>query len=85
LWFALIASGMTVYYGPAALGSGIAECMGMLNGVHYPDYVRIRTFITKWVGVAFTVSAGLCGGKEGPLVHMGYCVGHFIVYLPFKF
>lgn len=85
MWFALSAALLTVFLAPAALGSGVAECMGMMNGVMYPDYVRIRTFIIKWIGVALTVSAGLCGGKEGPLVHMGYCVGNLLVYLPFNF
>ena len=31
------------------------------------------------------VAAGLCGGKEGPLVHIGSIVGHAVPYLPFPF
>lgn len=84
LFLALVAALLTVYVAPASLGSGVAECMGMLNGVMYPDYVNIKTFIVKAIGVALAVSAGLCGGKEGPLVHMGYCVGNFVAYLPLK-
>ena len=76
---------MTVIIAPVALGSGVAECMGMLNGIQYPGYVSIRTFIVKLLGVSFAVSAGLCGGKEGPLVHMGCIIGHLVAYLPFPF
>lgn len=85
LLYALIAALMTVYVAPVAMGSGVAECMGMLNGVMYHDYVGIRTLIVKFLGVSFAVAAGLCGGKEGPLVHIGYIVGNLVVYLPFNF
>jgi hypothetical protein len=33
LSYALFAAVITVYIAPVALGSGVAECMGMLNGV----------------------------------------------------
>lgn len=83
--FALIASLLTVFVAPVASGSGVAECMGMLNGVKYKDYISFRTLFVKIVGIIFAVSSGLCVGKEGPLVHIGYCVGHLVAYLPFKF
>lgn len=73
---------MTAYFGPAALGSGVAEAMGFMNGVVFPDYIEIHTLIVKFFGVCLAVSAGLCGGKEGPLVHIGSCIGVLIVYLP---
>jgi H+/Cl- antiporter ClcA len=59
--------------------------MGILNGISYPDYISIKVLLVKFFGVAFAVSAGLCGGKEGPLVHMGSIVGYASAYLPFKF
>ena len=34
--FVLIACLMTIYIGPGANGSGVAEIMGMLNGINYP-------------------------------------------------
>lgn len=85
LSYILLASIITVYVAPGALGSGVAEAMGMLNGVKYPNYISIRTFIVKIVGVILAVSSGICGGKEGPLVHIGVCVGCLIAYLPFDF
>jgi H+/Cl- antiporter ClcA len=85
LLYAFVAAAMTLYVAPVAMGSGVAECMGMLNGVMYRDYVSLRTLIVKFLGVSFAVAAGLCGGKEGPLVHIGYIVGNLVAYLPFKF
>jgi hypothetical protein len=36
---AITASYITVYIGPGANGSGVAELMGMLNGVNYPKVI----------------------------------------------
>jgi len=36
---AAFASILTIYIGPAANGSGIAEIMAILNGVKIPDYI----------------------------------------------
>lgn len=30
------------------------------------------------------VAGGICGGKEGPLVHIGSMIGVYVAYLPFK-
>ena len=83
--YMLIASSLTLYVAPGALASGVAECMGMLNGVKYPNYISIPTLLVKFFGCIFAVSSGICGGKEGPLVHIGACLGEFIMYLPFTF
>jgi H+/Cl- antiporter ClcA len=78
----LIASMMTMYIAPTALGSGVAEAMGLLNGVAYPDFINIKAFFVKLLGVGLAVSAGFAGGKEGPLVHMGAIVGYAVPYIP---
>jgi chloride channel 7 len=83
--FMLLSALMTVLVAPAALGSGVAETMGMLNGVKYPDFIKIPTLFVKFFGLVLCVAAGVCGGKEGPLVHLGAIVGCGIVYLPFDF
>ena len=83
--YALIACLLTLYVGPGAMGSGVAECMGQLNGVQYPNYTGFKTFVTKFLGVAFAATAGICAGKEGPLVHMGYIIGQTVIYLPLPF
>jgi chloride channel 7 len=82
LVFSFIAMALTAYVAPAALGSGVAETMGILNGVKYPDFITLKALLVKFLGVAFAVSAGLTVGKEGPLIHIGAIVGSAIPYLP---
>jgi len=79
-----LAALMVIYVAPTALGSGVAEAMGLLNGVSYPDYISYKTLIVKFLGLALTVSAGICGGKEGPLIHMGSIVGFAATEIPFR-
>ena len=80
--FVFAASFMTVFWGPGANGSGIAELMGYFNGINYPDMVGFETFVTKIFGVILAVCGGLCIGKEGPLAHIGAIVGAVVCYLP---
>ena len=60
----------------------MAEIIGYLNGVNYPDTIDIKTLITKTFGVVLAVAGTLCIGKEGPLAHIGGNVGAVVVYLP---
>jgi H+/Cl- antiporter ClcA len=85
VFFMLLSSLLTIYVAPAALGSGVAETMGMLNGVKYPDFLNLQTLFVKFFGLVLCVAAGVCGGKEGPLVHLGAIIGCGIIYLPFPF
>ena len=75
---------MTVYYGPGANGSGVAEMIGYMNGVNYPEFIGINTLITKIFGVVFAVSSRLCIGKEGPLGHIGSIWGILPIYVPIE-
>ena len=79
----LIASLMTVYWGPGANGSGVAELIGYLNGINYPNVIGFETFVTKVIGVVLAVVGGLCVGKEGPLAHIGANIGCAVCYMPF--
>jgi len=74
---------LTVYVGPGAAGSGMAELMSYLNGINYPGFISYRTLFVKVVAVSLAVAAGLCVGKEGPLAHIGAIVGQAVLYLPF--
>ena len=76
------ASCMTIYWGPGANGSGVAEMIGYLNGINYPGVVGFETYVTKAFGVVLAVVGGLCVGKEGPLAHIGANVGAVVCYLP---
>lgn len=82
--FVLIACLLTIYVGPGANGSGIAEIMGLLNGINYPGAIGLRTLLVKCVGTIFAVSGGLTIGKEGPLAHIGANVGALVCFLPIK-
>jgi H+/Cl- antiporter ClcA len=84
IFYVSIAACLTIYVAPTALGSGVAEAMGFLNGVQYPDYISMKTLAVKFFGLALAVSGGICGGKEGPLVHIGSIVGFATPYLPLK-
>ena len=75
---------MTVYYGPGANGSGVAEMIGYMNGINYPEFIGINTLITKIIGVTLAVSSRLCIGKEGPLAHIGSNLGLLPAYLPIE-
>ncbi len=82
LIFVLIAALLTVFIAPVAAGSGVAEAMGMFNGVAYPGYISLKALGVKLFGLAFAVAGGICAGKEGPLVHMGSIVGVMTAYIP---
>ena len=80
-----IAVVLSLYYGPGAIGSGVAETIGVVNGVNYHGFIGLNTLITKALGVVFAVSGGLRVGKEGPLAHVGSLMGVAMIYLPLKF
>ena len=80
--YGIIASIMTTQWGPGAVGSGIGEIIGYLNGVNYKDFVSIPTLITKIIGVSFAISGMLCVGNEGPLAHIGANLGMAVIYFP---
>ena len=79
-----LAAAMTVFYGPGAVGSGVAELIAHMNGVNYPKVFGFPTFITKVFAVVFAVVGGLTVGKEGPLAHIGANCAVFTAYLPFR-
>jgi chloride channel 7 len=66
------------------MGSGVAEVMGLLNGVNYTNAISFKTLFVKVFGILFAVCGGLCIGKEGPLVHIGANIGIMCCYMPFK-
>ena len=80
-----LAAGLTVYLGPGAMGSGIAELIGYFNGINLPGLLTIPSLIVKIFGTSLGVAASLAIGKEGPLAHIGAIVGHMVLYMPFDF
>ncbi|XP_048581083.1 H(+)/Cl(-) exchange transporter 6 isoform X2 [Nematostella vectensis] len=72
--FTLIAGCLTAME-PVAAGSGIPEIKCYLNGIKVPHVVRLKTLVSKAVGVLFSVAGGLFVGKEGPMIHSGAIIG----------
>lgn len=66
---------MVVYIAPLGAGSGIPELKSYLNGVRVPGFLALNTLFVKAIGVAFSISAGLISGKQGPMIHAGAIIG----------
>lgn len=64
-------------FAPYACGSGIPEIKTILSGFIIRSYLGKWTLLVKSVGLMLSVSAGLCLGKEGPMVHIASCIGMF--------
>uniref|UniRef100_A0A914Y1Q4 Chloride channel protein n=1 Tax=Panagrolaimus superbus TaxID=310955 RepID=A0A914Y1Q4_9BILA len=69
-----IAAVLVVYFAPASAGSGIPQIKCFLNGIQIPGVVRLKTLISKAIGVSCAVGGGLAAGKEGPMIHSGAVV-----------
>lgn len=75
LLFAALAASLVRMFAPYACGSGIPEIKTILSGFIIRGYLGKWTLIIKSVGIMLSVSAGLCLGKEGPMVHIASCIG----------
>jgi len=80
-----LAAALTLCVAPKAVGSGIPELMGILNGVEIPNMFSWSLLGVKSIGVVLAVAATLCIGKEGPLAHIGACLAVLTMYLPLSF
>jgi chloride channel 7 len=77
-WNLFLACGacfLVLFVSPQAVASGIPETKAILNGLHVPKFLSLKTFAAKFVGIIMAVSSGLVLGPEGPLVHLGAIVG----------
>jgi H+/Cl- antiporter ClcA len=72
---------ITTWWGTGAMGSGVAEIIGYVNGINYHDCINPKTLITKIFGVTLAVAGGLTVGKEGPLAHIGGNLGALVPYI----
>ncbi|WKY14650.1 hypothetical protein Q1695_000297 [Nippostrongylus brasiliensis] len=70
-----IAGSLVIFWAPIAGGSGIPQIKCYLNGIQIPEVVKLKTLISKAIGVACAVGGGLSAGKEGPMIHSGAVVG----------
>jgi|MDSY01.2.fsa_nt_gb chloride channel 7 len=69
---------VALWWAPSAVGSGIPEVIAYLNGVKIEEVFSIEVYATKLFGTVLCYSSGLMIGPEGPLVHLGACVGSLL-------
>ncbi|XP_034030428.1 chloride channel protein 1 [Thalassophryne amazonica] len=55
---------------PQATGSGIPELKTILRGVVLKEYLTLKAFIAKVIGLTAGLGSGMPVGKEGPFVHI---------------
>nr|XP_006010814.2 PREDICTED: chloride channel protein 2-like [Latimeria chalumnae] len=63
-------AGFVQILAPQAVGSGIPEMKTILRGVVLKEYLTLKTFIAKVVGLTCALGSGMPLGKEGPFVHI---------------
>ncbi|KAL4823337.1 hypothetical protein H8958_000390 [Nasalis larvatus] len=63
-------AGFTQILAPQAVGSGIPEMKTILRGVVLKEYLTLKTFIAKVIGLTCALGSGMPLGKEGPFVHI---------------
>ncbi|XP_065842216.1 chloride channel protein 2-like isoform X2 [Oscarella lobularis] len=68
--------GYTHLVSPNAIGSGIPEMKTVLRGISLSEYLSIRTFLAKTIGLISSLGSGIPLGKEGPFVHIASIVGN---------
>ncbi|KAM5157158.1 chloride channel protein D-like isoform 2-T2 [Mantella aurantiaca] len=61
---------------PSGSPSALPEVIGYLNGASMRHIFNIRTFFGTFLSCALAVSAGLFGGQEAPMIHVGAVVGY---------
>ena len=64
-----------VMIAPHARGSGLPGLIAYLNGVKISGFTSSRVLVCRLVGTSFSLAAGLCVGPEGPIIHIGGCIG----------
>ena len=79
LGLASLAASLVRMFAPYACGSGIPEIKTILSGFIIRGYLGKWTFLIKSVSIMLAVAAGLCLGKEGPMVHMACCTGNILL------
>ncbi|KAF4103485.1 chloride channel protein 1 isoform X3 [Onychostoma macrolepis] len=55
---------------PQAIGSGIPELKTILRGVVLKEYLTLKAFVAKVIGLTAGLGSGMPIGKEGPFVHI---------------
>uniref|UniRef100_A0A7N6A1N3 Chloride channel protein n=1 Tax=Anabas testudineus TaxID=64144 RepID=A0A7N6A1N3_ANATE len=70
LMFIIFSSIFCHLVSPQAIGSGIPELKTILRGVVLKEYLTLKAFIAKVIGLTAALGSGMPVGKEGPFVHI---------------
>uniref|UniRef100_A0A3Q2EIA8 Chloride channel, voltage-sensitive 1a n=2 Tax=Cyprinodon variegatus TaxID=28743 RepID=A0A3Q2EIA8_CYPVA len=70
LMFILFSSLFCHLVSPQAIGSGIPELKTILRGVILREYLTLKAFVAKVIGLTAALGSGMPVGKEGPFVHI---------------
>ena len=75
---------LCVFLAPHAKGSGLPALIAYCNGCKLKGFTGKRVLAAKLVGTSFSLATGLCVGPEGPIIHMGGCVGKQLLMLLYR-
>ncbi|XP_029986412.1 chloride channel protein 1-like, partial [Sphaeramia orbicularis] len=70
LLFILFSSLFCHLVAPQSIGSGIPELKTILRGVVLKEYLTLKAFVAKVIGLTAALGSGMPVGKEGPFVHI---------------
>ncbi|XP_012312898.1 chloride channel protein 2 isoform X2 [Aotus nancymaae] len=70
LLMALVSWAMDYAIAACLQGSGIPEMKTILRGVVLKEYLTLKTFVAKVIGLTCALGSGMPLGKEGPFVHI---------------
>ena len=69
---------------PHARGSGLPQLIAYLNGVKLRKFTSFQVLCAKLVSTSFVVGGGYFCGPEGPIIHLGACVGKCLLRSLYK-
>ena len=73
-----LGAALLTWWEPHAKASGMARIKSNLNGADITGYLTRRVLVAKSVAITLVVSASLPLGRDGPLVHLGACIGSLL-------
>ena len=75
----LVAFGCVQLGGQYARGSGMPQLLAYLNGCKLRGFTGKRVIGAKFVATSMGLAGGFFMGPEGPIIHMGACIGKQVI------
>jgi H+/Cl- antiporter ClcA len=83
LLFANLSTHLCSKLSNSAEGSGIPELKSVFSGINYYQFLNLKTFFVKYLGIILIKSAGFSIGFEAAFVHLVAVIGENITRLSF--